>query len=211
MANVLGSGLSLGELWEEIVIDAPQFESTELENEKVEFDIKNFKQTKDETEKKLKSKNVLPQDAELKNVYTFFSEDIDGQNSEVLGYMFNYAHSLDGVEISSDLNGDYIKVFVDKKGIEYVKKRWTNLEQKISKKQMKNKKVITALLGKEKVKELIKNSKNKDIEYQVKISSGKIVYVRSAVNLAKYIPAWEYELDSGELIHIDCINGNVIK
>ncbi len=147
----------------------------------------------------------------LRNIVTFISEDISGENAEVLGYMFNYGHSLDGIDITSDLNGDYLKVFVNKKGIEYVKKRWTSIETIKSKKQLGDKKVINVLIGKEKVKELVNKSKNREIANQIKISSGKIVYVRNAKNPNKYIPAWEYELDSGELIHVDCISGDIVE
>lgn len=198
-------------LYEEIIIEEPQYESTELENERVDFELDNLYETKNETEKKLKSKNVLPSDAVLRNIVTFISEDISGENAEVLGYMFNYGHSLDGIDITSDLNGDYLKVFVNKKGIEYVKKRWTNIETIKSKKQLGDKKVINVLIGKEKVKELVNKSKNREIANQIKISSGKIVYVRNAKNPNKYIPAWEYELDSGELIHVDCISGDIVE
>ncbi len=125
--------------------------------------------------------------------------------------MFNYGHSVDSIEISTDTNGDYLKVFVDEKGIEFAKKRWSDTKKVQSKKELKNKDIFSEVSGKKKVKEIIKESKNKDMEDDIEISMGKIVYVRSSEEPYKFIPAWEYTLDSGEIIHINYLNGEEIK
>ena len=49
------------------------------------------------------------------------------------------------------------------------------------------------------------------MELNTIIENVRIVYVRSTEGSNKYIPAWEYKLDSGELIHIDYVSGNEIK
>jgi len=71
-----------GEIYEELVLSEPQNESTELENEKFVLNLEDSKSTRVEVERKLKSKNALPDDAKLKNVCTFVSEDLDGNNQK---------------------------------------------------------------------------------------------------------------------------------
>lgn len=160
-------------------------------------------------ENRLKINKALPDDAILRNVCTFTSEDIDGGNLEVLGYMLNYGHSIEGINISAGDNGDYIKVFVNKKGIEYIKEQWSDCKIQSQKKLDDIK--VNSLTAKDIIRQKLKQSDaNRELADIVNIKSGKIVYVRDTFVPNKFIPAWEYEV-GGTLMHIDCMSGEVIE
>ena len=195
------------DLLSEILVEEDLLKGTILRNEKLDIDLKDEQGTLKKIEGSLRAKKLLPEDAKLLNICTITREDLDGKNKEVLGYMYNYGHAIQGLQISTDGNGDYIKVFVGKDGIEEVNAQWSKI--KVEGKKSSQQIQVNEAKGKEHIRKKLKESdKNAHIVDKVSISNGRLVYVRSSKDSSKYVPAWEYEV-GGTLMHVECVSGEV--
>lgn len=195
------------ELLSEISVEEDVLQGTLLKNVAMDIKLTDEEGTLKKIETSLRGKKLLPEDAELHDICTITTEDLDGKNKEVLGYMYNYGHAIKGLRVSTRSNGDYIKVFVGKDGIEQVDAQWSNIkvEGKKSLQQIK----VNEEKGKEKIRKKLRESdRNADIADEVDISNGRLVYVRSSKDSNKYVPAWEYEV-GGTLMHVECVSGEV--